>query len=173
MKLLRHRPDPPHVEDWTCDFVRPRPRLVRRIAEAERQAFLETAFDPAIHAAWEAQRQSLALIRPEAVTARFSLDGYSGRYQARLEWPGCPPAPRGSAGHPVTDLRWRALGRRLLPKEGGELALSTDELREAAGGVPLYLSVGLSRSFQGQMWPIVVGVHCLADFEATINASNL
>ena len=87
--------------------------------------------------------------------------------------PGCPPAPRGNAGHPVTDLRWRALGRRLLPKEGGALALTADGLREAAGGEPLYLSVGLSRSFQDQMWPMVVGVHCLPDYEASVDPANL
>ena len=110
---------------------------------------------------------------PDTVTADFSLDGYSGRYEARLEWPGCPPAPRGSGGHPVTDLRWRALGRQLLTKEGGTLTLGGDRLREAVVGEPLYLSVGLSRSFQGQMWPMVVGVHCLPDYKANVDPANL
>jgi hypothetical protein len=167
--LLRARPSPPHVEDWTCHFVRPRPRLLRRLDEAGRRALLEAALDPATQSAWEARRASLAVFKPETVTAYFSLDAYSSKYEARLEWPGGGRP----GGHPVTDLRWRALGRRLLPPEGGELCLSRAALRERIGCGEIYLALGLSRAFQGEYWPIVVGVHCLPDYAVALDPASL
>jgi DNA-binding transcriptional ArsR family regulator len=166
-QLLRPRPDPPHVEDWTCDFLRARPRRIRRLDEAERAALLEACADPAARAEWEARRRSLVVVRAEHVTAHFSLDDYSGKYEARLEWDG-------HAGPvPVTDLRWRALGRRLLPPGGGHLTLDRRQLAERIDGDPAYLALGLSRNFQGETWPIVVGVHCLPDYAVTVDLANL
>ena len=31
LDLVSPRPDPPHVEDWLTDFVRHRPRVLRRL----------------------------------------------------------------------------------------------------------------------------------------------
>src|SRR5262245_41026735 len=80
LNRLRARPSAPHVEDWTADFVRPRPRRLRRLDQVERRALLETALDPETQAAWEARRCSLALFRPATITAYFSLDAYSSKY---------------------------------------------------------------------------------------------
>src|SRR6476659_9359425 len=44
--LMRPRPATPHVEDWTCDFVRQRPRLLRRLDIEERRRVLEAASTP-------------------------------------------------------------------------------------------------------------------------------
>jgi hypothetical protein len=169
LNLLKHRPSVPHVEDWTCEFVRPRPRRVRHLPEAERRALLETCLDAQVQAAWEARKQSLALLRPSSLTAHFSLDPYSSRCEARLSFPGCGQ-PEGCS---VTDLRWRALGRRLLGPEGGERTLSLDDLRETLRCQEVYVAVGLSRSYQGQFWPIVIGIHCLPDYPIEIDPQNL
>jgi hypothetical protein len=169
INLIRPRPDPPHVEDWTCDFVRPRPRLVRRLDPSDRRRLLQSAMDPAAAEAWRTRRQSLAVIRPGDITAHFALDAYSSHYESRIAWPGCER----TRGCPVTDLRWRALGRRLVPREGGELRLSLEDLVERIGCEEVFLAVGLSRNYEGQFWPIVVGVHCLPDFEVTLDPANL
>ena len=48
--------------------------------------------------------------------------------------------------------------------------------RTSAAGRPprsVYLAVGLSRSYQGQYWPIVAGVHLLPDYDVTVDARQL
>jgi hypothetical protein len=37
----------------------------------------------------------------------------------------------------------------------------------------IYLTLGLSRNYQGQYWPLVVGVHVVPDYEATIDVNRL
>jgi hypothetical protein len=78
----------------------------------------------------------------------------------------------GEANHPraasrrgvsVTDLQWRALGRRWLGERGGHLSLDHDALFERLNAEALYLAVGLSRSWQGEYWPLVVGVHVVPE----------
>jgi hypothetical protein len=166
------RPQPPHAEDVLCDFVRPRPRLVRQVAGAEREAMLAAALDPHPEEVWERQDRSLTLFRPGEVTATFFHDAYSGKFEARLAWPGCGE----ERGHPVTDLRWRALGRALLP-EGGTRCLNREELQAGVGPVPpcrdVYLAVGLSRAHEGRFWPMVVGVHLVPDYEVTVDERRL
>jgi len=81
----------------------------------------------------------------------------------------------GEANHPratsrrgisVTDLAWRALGRRWLGARGGCLSLDHDDLRQRLGAEAMYLAVGLSRRWQGECWPLVIGVHVVPDYEA-------
>jgi hypothetical protein len=36
LRLDATRPDPPHIEDWICNFVYHRPRLLRRLEEERR-----------------------------------------------------------------------------------------------------------------------------------------
>jgi hypothetical protein len=166
------RPQTPHVEDVLCDFVRPRPRRVRAVAGAEREALLRAAIDPHPEAAWQRHERSLTLFRPEDFTATFVHDSYSGKFEARLAWPGCGE----ERGYPVTDLRWRALGRALLPG-GGERRLTWTELQGGTSPLPasqaVYLALGLSRAYQGQLWPIVVGVHLVPDYEVTLDERHL
>jgi len=69
----------------------------------------------------------------------------------------------------VTDLRWRALGRQWLGESGTELRLTGTQLRERAGVETFFLALGLSRTFEGGHWPMVVGVHAVPDYNVTIN----
>ncbi|MBI3969474.1 MAG: hypothetical protein HY329_27840 [Chloroflexi bacterium] len=160
----RPAPRPPHVEDVDCEFVRRRPERISRLSSEERAAFLER------HAEADAGpvlagRRSLAIVRSDDLNAEFRLDGYSGKYEARL-W--LPEIDR-ERSLPVTDLRWRALGRDLLPAGGGKLTLSLAELRERVGFETAYVALGLARHFEGQHWPLVIGVHVLPDFDVTVD----
>jgi hypothetical protein len=173
LPLGKPRPQPPHVEDVLCDFVRPRPQRVRRVPVEEREAALRAALDPHPEQVWERHERSLTLFQPADLTAIFVHDDYSGKFEARLAWPGGGL----ERGHPVTDLRWRALGRALLP-QGGERRLTWADLRAGAhthgpGASAVYLALGLSRNYQGQFWPIVVGVHLLPDFDVTLDERHL
>jgi hypothetical protein len=173
LHLLAPRPDPPHVEDWTADFVRHRPRLLRRLEGERRARFFARHLDRTPEDVLVHHTRSLCLVRPERVWARFSLDAYSGKYEARMGFHlagdvHCPRAA-GRRGVAVTDLKWRALGRAWLGDRGGRLALDQDALFEHLDAEALYLAIGLSRSWQGQYWPLVVGVHAVPDYAERMN----
>lgn len=183
LALLRPRPDPPHVEDWTCDFARDRPRLRAVVPAAERAALLDAAATT-IEAVWVRHARSLGTIAVPDLTATFTRDSYTGKYEARLAFPGLPAGVPSSI--PCTDLKWRALGRRLLAEQVASgspvgagngvqtLTLSGDALRATLGGAErIWLALGTSRSHDGRHWPLIVGVHTLSDYEATIDYHQL
>jgi len=167
LSLNKHRPTAPHVEDRTCDFVRVRPTLVRRLSDAERLAFLDKHAEPQ---AWEdlkGHTRSLCLLDAQEAEAIFALDSYSGKYEAKLVLPTVGERPS-----PVTDIKWRALGRRLVAN-GGQVRLHGHQLRQAVGADRVYPAIGLSRFYDGKFWPLVVGVHCVPDYDVAIDYGNL
>lgn len=176
LNLLEPRPDPPHVEDWLVDFVKVRPRFVRRLEGERRAQFFAAHLDRAPADVLCQHTRSLCLVQPERVWATFTLDADSGKYEARLGFalPGEANHPRALAPHgvAVTDLKWRALGRSWL---GGESALHLEHaaLLERLSAQGLYLTVGLSRSWEGAYWPLVVGIHSVPDYSAAIDSECL
>lgn len=169
LNLKAPRPDPPHTEDWLTDFIYHRPQLLRRLEGERRAAFFPKYLDRAPQEVLVHQTRSLCLIRPEGLTGRFTLDPYSGRYQARLSF------THGGQRYrrvPVTDLKWRALGRSWLGG-GGEIVLPQDALLERLAAQDLYLALGLSRGYQGKLWLLVVGVHVAPDYQTVVDYNNL
>ena len=176
LSLLSPRPQPPHSEDWVTDFIYHRPRLLRRLEGERRASFLAKHLDRAPADVLTEGTRSLCLVQPERVWALFSLDAYSGKYQARLGFTlkGVKHPQAGSEGGvPVTDLRWRALGRRWLGAGGGELTLDQDELMKRLGAEAIYLALGLSRRYQEQFTLLVIGVHCVPDYEVQVDYRSL
>jgi hypothetical protein len=175
LNLLASRPDPPHVEDWTVDFVRHRPRWLRRLEGEKRTRFFARHLDRAPEDVLLHQTRSLCLVRPEQVWVRFSLDAYSGKYEARMRFvlAGGVDHPRATSrrGVSVTDLEWRALGQMWLSERDGFLTLDHDELLERLEAEAIYLAVGLSRNWQGEYWPLVVGVHVVPEVTLTPSPS--
>ncbi|MEW5987828.1 MAG: hypothetical protein AB1791_14435 [Chloroflexota bacterium] len=176
LNLLHPRPDPPHTEDWLTDFVRQRPRLLRQLSGQKRADFLARHVDQCPAEVLQQHTRSLCLIRPSALWATFSLDDYSGKYEAYVGFQQDGlyyPAPP-TRGVPVTDLKWRALGRQWLAEErAGRLKFSHDELHGRLAAGVIYLAIGLSRSYKGTIWPLVVGVHVVPDYAAVIDYDNL
>jgi hypothetical protein len=169
LSLGRARSHPPHVEDVEADFVHQRPELRGRVAEADRRTILERMIDPEPEQLWREKQRSLTVFQPSALAATFSLDPYSGRYEARLWWPRCGRAD----GLPVTDLKWRALGRRLTAGGPAEQRLDAEELRGLLGCDDFFVAAGLSRAFHGDYWPLVVAIHTFPDYHATIDENCL
>jgi len=170
------QPDPPHTEDWIVDFVRDRPRVVRRLQSERRTGFLRKHLDTAPQQVLESQQRSLCLIKPESITGCYRLDAYSGKFQARMTFDLAGRSYIGSyakGGLSVTDLKWRALGRAWLPEEGGWTEFDARDLEARYGFQEIYLAVGLTRSFEGKCWPIIIGVHTVPDFEAVVDYDNL
>jgi hypothetical protein len=171
----RHRPDPPHVEDYSCDFSRNHPRLVGVVPEESRAALLAaSATAPA--AIWDEATRSLGSLAVEQFTATFTADAYTGAYEARLSFLGMPA---GASSVACTDLKWRALGRSLFSNAAhtGDmttLTLTSEQLNEALGGPRAWwLALGVTRTYRGRPWPLVVGAHALPEYEATVDYSAL
>ena len=124
----------------------------------------------------DSQQRSLCLIKPDSIKGCFRLDAYSGKYQARMAFKVGGRTYRVShakGGLPVTDLKWRALGRAWLPEEGGWTDFDARDLEARYGIQEVYLAVGLTRSFEGKCWPIVIGVHTVPDYEAEVDYDNM
>ncbi len=176
LDLQKPRPMVPHVEDWVADFIHHRPRVLRRLEGERREAFLSQHLDPAPAEVIEQHRRSLCLIHPDNVWAFFRHDPYTAKYEARIgfELSGTQH-PKASAprGVPVTDLAWRAQGRRWLSSEGGTLQLDRAELLQRLGAQDIYLVLGLSRVYQGDYWLMVIGVHPVPDYFIDINYKEL
>ena len=176
MNFLEPHADPPHTEDWITDFVRHRPCIVRRLEGERRSSFLAKYIDAAPRQVLEGQHRSLCLLRPDSVKGCFRLDAYSGHFDARLAFGLEGRSYRGDyakGGLSVTDLKWRALGRTWLPEEGGWTEFDAGDLEARFGIQQIFLAVGLTRSFEGRCWPIVVGVHTLPEYQATVDYDNL
>jgi hypothetical protein len=177
LNLMEPCPDPPHTEDWLCDFVHKRPRRLRRLEGEHRATFLRDHVDQAPEEVLDAQpSRSLCLIRPDQWWASFQLDSYSLKYEARIgftlegvRYPRTNP----SSGLPVTDIRWRALGRCWSRSRSGRLTLNQDALLERLAAQEAFLSVGLGRPYQGKIWPLVIGVHLVPDYQIQIDYEEL
>jgi Dual OB-containing domain len=174
--LLSSHPSPPHTEDWITDFVHQRPRVVRRLEGERRAGFLRTHLDTAPHEVLEGQQRSLCLVKPDWIQGRFHLDAYSGEFEARLAFGLGNESYRGSlakGGISVSDLRWRALGRGWLAEGEDSISFDAGALERSFGIQEIYLAVGLTRSYEGHCWPLIVGVHTQPDYTAVVDYQNM
>ncbi|MFC2046405.1 hypothetical protein ACFLTC_02660 [Chloroflexota bacterium] len=176
LNLVHPRPEPPHSEDWITDFVQHRPLVIRRLQGERRATFLSEHVDTDPRHVLESQERSLCLIEPDWYKGVFRLDGYSGQLDARIvfglderEYHGS----RAKGGFSVTDVKWRALGRSWLPEDGGWTDFDDADLEARLGTRDVFLAVGLTRSYQGGFWPIVVGVHTVPDYQASVDYDNM
>jgi hypothetical protein len=175
LHLQKPRLDPPHTEDRLTDFVHHRPRLLRRLEGDRRANFFPKYLDTAPYEVLTEQKRSLCLIQPDEVWGRFTLDPYSGKYEARLAFSLGDQAFLGSVnkgGLPVTDLKWRALGRAWL-SDSSRFDFDSHSLCEKLKTDEIFLTVGLSRTYQGRVWPLVLAVHAVPDYAVDIDYTNL
>jgi hypothetical protein len=174
--LLQPRVISPHTEDWITDFVCQRPRIVRRLEGQSRADFLSKYLDTNPCEILDSQQRSLCLVKPDWIKGSFRLDTCSGQFEARLAF-GLDQRPYlgsyAKGGLPVTDLKWRALGRTWLPLDGGWTEFDAGDLEARFGIQQVYLAIGLTRSYRGDCRPIIIGVHTLPNYESTIDYDNL
>jgi hypothetical protein len=177
VELLRPDPEPVHCEDWLTNFVHQPVRLIRQLTDQKRADFLAAHIDKKPAEILQSPMRSLCLLQPQAIWADFTCDPYSGEYQARLGFQldrQQYPIHHPQRGMAATDLKWRALGRHWLAKRScTRLHLDHSALHQALAADVIYLSVGLSRTFAGNQWPLVIGVHPVPDYTITIDYTNL
>jgi hypothetical protein len=169
-ELVRPNPQTPHVEDWHTNFNR-RPIVEVVPTDGERVAVLERLCEPTPDAVLAKKSRSLVLIEPDEVDAVFDPPTNGRNYGARMSFT-CSGASytgeTGGRGFPVTDLKLRSWGRRYQRRA----ELNDRDLKGALGAERLFLTIGLTRLYEGKHWPMVVGVHAWPDYECEIDFSN-
>jgi hypothetical protein len=167
--LKSHQPAPPHIEDWTLD-VNHKPQLLKKLSLAEQAAFLaahaEVDFAPLLN-----HERSLALFQASQFAFHFGWNATGDDVTVRAS---CTVAGNELRDIGCTDLRMRALGRKLLAqRKTAQTATLTQldfarHLKQAT-----YLAIGLSRLHQGRHWPLLVGVHTLPALEVEVDYARL
>jgi hypothetical protein len=166
--LTAHTPARPHVEDWVLDPQR-KPRLLRKLAEAEQSEFLARHCESDLAALLPDANRSLGLFRPDSFAFSFGANQSGTDISVRAAF--------AVGGHNFsdvgcTDLRLRALGRKLLEKSGAPRALNRADF-ERHGKRVTYLALGLSRRYRGKHWLIVVGVHTVPELDVPVDYGRL
>ena len=168
-QFTSHTPQPPHTEDWTMDLAR-KPQLIRKLSAEEQEQFLAEHVESGLPLLDDEGRRSLALIKPDRFSFSFGMNKSGDDVSVRASF-AVGDVQIGDAG--CTDLRMRALGRKLLEPAGGARRSLNDEDFQQRGKQATYLSVGLSRPFQGKHWLILVGVHSVPELAIEIDFAKL
>ncbi|MCI0660945.1 MAG: hypothetical protein L0220_07720 [Acidobacteria bacterium] len=164
-----HTPQPPHTEDWVINLTR-KPELIRKLSAVEQEQFLATRVEEGPPQLNGDGRRSLSLIKPGRFSISFGMNRSGDDISARASFT-FGEVEVSDAG--CTDLRIRALGRKLLEKSGGEkCVLSVEDFRRQ-GKQSTYFTIGLSRPFQGKHWLILVGVHTVPEIMVEIDFAKL
>ncbi len=167
--LTEASPQPPHVEDWMMDLRR-KPQLIRKLSQDEQSEFLAAHVESGASMLAADPARSLALIRPETFSFSFGWNQTGDDVAVRASF---KAGEIEVADVGCTDLRLRALGRRMLEKSGGK-ACSLDQADfERQGKGATYLAIGLSRLYHNKHWPILVGVHSLPELAVEVDYARL
>jgi hypothetical protein len=164
-----HTPQPPHTEDWTMELTR-KPQLIRKLTAEEQERFLAASVEDGLPLLDGDGRRSLALIKPDSFSFSFGKSPSGDDVSVRASFK-VGDMDVGNVG--CTDLRMRALGRKLLEKSGGERSLLSDEDFRRHDKQATYLTIGLSRPFQGKHWLILVGAHTIPELTVEIDFAKL
>jgi hypothetical protein len=167
--LDAHRPVPPHTEDWIIDLTR-KPQSLKKLSTDEQAAFLAVHVESDLAALDSSHGRSLALLRPESFVFSFGLNRQGEDVVARATF---MVGGREMVDVGCTDLRIRALGRKLLQNSNSSESILSDNDFRRRGKRETYLAVGLSRLYNNKHWPIVVGVHSLPELDVEIDYARL
>jgi hypothetical protein len=167
--LAAHTPERPHVEDWTLDLQR-KPQWLRKLSQQEQADFLAAHCESDVSALVPDAARSLGLFLPDSFCFSFGMNKSGTDICVRADFTfreqtfsdvGC------------TDLRMRALGRKLLEKSSGATRQLTQVDFQRQGKQVTYLALGLSRLYRGKHWLIVVGVHSIPELVVEIDYARL
>lgn len=167
--LDRHQPSPPHSEDWTLDLDH-KPEIIRKLSFDEQEEFLRTHGESDLSILRADGPRSLGLFQAESFSFTFALNKTGDDITVRARF---RAGKEELSDVGCTDLRMRALGRRLLENHEGRSVTMTEMDFRRRGKRITYLAVGLSRLYRGKHWPILVGVHSLPEMEVIVDYANL
>ncbi len=166
-----YAPQPPHTEDWTLDLQK-KPRFLKKLSLTEQEDFLRqhAEADLAVLQTDGQGERSLGLFTVEDFSFTFAPNKTGDDVTVRATFQIGTTAVQDIG---CTDLRMRALGRKLLAKSNGVPRTLTQEDFRKQGKQATYLALGLSRLFQGKHWLIVVGAHTLPELQIEVDYARL
>jgi hypothetical protein len=147
-----------------------KPQLIRKLANEEQENFLAASVEEGLPLLDGDGRRSLALIKPDSFSFSFGMNRTGDDVSVRASF---KVGDVGKDDVGCTDLRMRALGRKLLEKSGGEKSMLSDEDFRRHDKQSTYLTIGLSRPFQGKHWLILVGAHTIPELTVEIDFAKL
>lgn len=153
-------PQPPFVEAVLVHWDDRPLHRVRTLNDARRRAFFPKHLDPAPADVLARRQRSLCLIKPDGLTAVFTRDPETERFEARLIF--SVGRLRNEDGLPVGDLFWRAWGTQQL---GDEDYMELDQAMLEAEFGPVYLAIGLGP----RGGPLVIGVHPTTTYRVDVD----
>jgi hypothetical protein len=167
--LKAHTPMRPHVEDWTI-ALQQKPQLLRELSGQEQADFLAQHCESDLSALVPNEERSLGLFLPDTFRFHFGTNKAGTDITVRADF-----VLRSQTFSEIgcTDLRMRALGRKLLERSGGMTQRLTRADFERRGKQLTYLTLGLSRLYQGKHWLIIVGVHSIPELAMEIDYGRL
>ncbi len=167
--LTSHAPRPPHNEDWVLDLKR-KPQLIRKLEPQEQVRFLANHAEADLSVLRSDGARSLGLFRTERFSFFFGLNKTGEDINVRASFT-IGGRKVNDAG--CTDLRMRALGRRLVQKSRGANCPLTEQDFRRSGKQATYLALGLSRLYRDKHWLILVGVHSVPELEVEVDYARL
>jgi hypothetical protein len=159
-------PSAPHVESATLDFEAQPVQRVRQLSDERRAAFFPAHLDAEPAQVLRERSRSLCLIRPDFAHAVVSFDEETGRFETRIALV-AGKLRSNEEGIAVTDLYWRALARTWLHDEDSYVEIDDADLQARLGD--MYVVIALNRNGN----PVIVGVHTVPPYEATIDEDAL
>jgi hypothetical protein len=167
--LTTHSPTPPHIEDWIID-TRNKPQLLHKLNNQEQTEIFSKYCESDISKLVPNEERSLGLFLPESFSFHFAMSKSSTDISVRADF---KLGDQKLSGIGCTDLRMRALGRKLLEKSDGASQTLTQSSFKKRGKLITYLSLGLSRLYRDKHWLIVVGVHSIPEIAIEVDYSRL
>jgi len=167
--LTTHLPTPPHMEDWIID-TRKKPQLLRKLNNQEQTEFFAKHCESDISKLVPNEERSLGLFLPESFSFHFAMSKSSMDISVRADF---KLGDQNFSGIGCTDLRMRALGRKLLEKSDGVPQTLNQSSFKKRGKQITYLALGLSRLYRDKHWLIVVGVHSIPEIAIEVDYARL
>jgi len=167
--LTGYTPVRPHVEDWMLDLQR-KPQWLRKLSEQEQAEFLAQHCEADLSALVPNEERSLGLFLPDSFSFSFAMNKSGTDISVRADF-----VIGGQTFSDIgcTDLRMRALGRKLLEKSLGAARQLSRADFERQGKQVTYLALGLSRLYRGKHWLIVVGAHSIPELVVDVDYGRL
>jgi hypothetical protein len=176
LPLADPQPMPPLIENVLVETTGAPLVRVRRLTPERRESFFNGHLDTAPRDVLADRSRSLALVRPDQLTAIVEADEETGQFATKfavaiasgqLNDEGKPKFLRSRDDIVATDIYWRALMRSWLPDEEDFLEYDITELRERIGEI--YLVIGLSPKGT----PRIIGVHTVPEYDVKLDEDIL
>ncbi|MEW6097088.1 MAG: hypothetical protein AB1567_11290 [bacterium] len=167
--LKEPNPVPPHIEDWLIDR-RVKPNLLKELSNPERLDFLNLHSSQNTLSKLEGLNCSLGMIIPLDFSFHFKPNKAGDDIAVRVNF---SANSRNYSNIPCSDIKMRALGRKVLSYLGKSEHWLFRQDFDKKGYQQVFFAMGLTRLYKGKNWLMVIGVHTVPEYQVAIDFTNL